>query len=98
MVRDRATWLSYVQMGLFGYFLYAFGPSIALLRDDHGYTRTVASLHGTAMAVGSITVGLLGAGVVRRRARLAARCRGGNSGRPCAPDRFKREMRNGRLA
>jgi len=69
VVRDRATWLSYVQMGLFGYFLYAFGPSIALLRDDHGYTRTVASLHGTAMAVGSITMGLLGVTVVRRIGR-----------------------------
>jgi hypothetical protein len=25
--RDRTTWLAYVQVGLFGYFLYAFGPS-----------------------------------------------------------------------
>lgn len=69
VVRDRPTWLSYVQMGLFGYFLYAFGPSIALLRDDHDYTRTVASLHGTAMALGSIIMGLLGASVVRRIGR-----------------------------
>ncbi len=69
VVRDRATWLAYVQIGLFGYFLYAFGPSIALLRDDHGYTRTVASLHGTAMAAASITVGFLGVHVVRRVGR-----------------------------
>ena len=27
VVRDRATWLAYFQIGLFGYFLYAFGPS-----------------------------------------------------------------------
>ncbi len=48
VVRDRTTWLAYFHIGLFGYFLYAFGPSIALLRDEQGYTRTVASLHGTA--------------------------------------------------
>jgi predicted MFS family arabinose efflux permease len=69
VVRDRATWLAYFQIGLFGYFLYAFGPSIALLRDDHGYTRTVASLHGTAMALGAVVVGLLAVHVVRRTGR-----------------------------
>ena len=69
VVRDRATWLAYFQIGLFGYFLYAFGPSIALLRDDHGYSRTVASLHGTAMALGAVVVGLLAVHVVRRTGR-----------------------------
>ena len=69
VVRDRATWLAYFQIGLFGYFLYAFGPSIALLRDDEGYTRTVASLHGTAMAVASVVVGFLGVHLVRRVGR-----------------------------
>jgi predicted MFS family arabinose efflux permease len=69
VVRDRATWLAYFQIGLFGYFLYAFGPSIALLRDDHGYSRTVASLHGSAMALGAVVVGLLAVHVVRRTGR-----------------------------
>jgi MFS family permease len=69
VVRDRATWLAYVHIGLFGYFLYAFGPSIALLRDDRGYSRTVASLHGTAMALGAVVVGLLAVHIVRRTGR-----------------------------
>jgi predicted MFS family arabinose efflux permease len=69
VVRDRTTWLAYVHIGLFGYFLYAFGPSIALLRDEQGYTRTVASLHGTAMALGAVVVGLLAVHVVRRTGR-----------------------------
>ncbi len=69
VVRDRTTWLAYFHIGLFGYFLYAFGPSIALLRDEQGYTRTVASLHGTAMAAGSVLVGFLGVQVVRRLGR-----------------------------
>ena len=30
-------------IGLFGYFLYAFGPSIALLRDEQGYTHRFLS-------------------------------------------------------
>jgi len=69
VVRDRATWLAYFHIGLFGYFLYAFGPSIALLRDERGYTRTVASLHGSAMALGAVVVGFLAVHVVRRTGR-----------------------------
>jgi predicted MFS family arabinose efflux permease len=69
VVRDRTTWLAYVHIGLFGYFLYAFGPSIALLRDDQGYSRTVASLHGSSMALGAVVMGLLAVHVVRRVGR-----------------------------
>ncbi len=69
VVRDRATWLAYFQIGLFGYFLYAFGPSIALLRDDQGYTRTVASIHGSVFAASSVVVGLLAVHLVRRVGR-----------------------------
>ncbi len=69
VVRDRATWLAYIHIGLFGYFLYAFGPSIALLRDEHGYSRTVSSLHGTALAVGSVVVGFVAVHAVRRVGR-----------------------------
>ncbi|MFN8147693.1 MAG: MFS transporter [Candidatus Nanopelagicales bacterium] len=65
VLRDRSTWITYVQVGLFGYFLYSFGPSIALLRDESGTSRAVASLHGTAMAVGSVAVGLAAPYVVR---------------------------------
>lgn len=69
VVRDRPTWIAYVHVGLFGYFLYAFGPSIALLRDDEGYTRTVASLHGSSMALGAVVMGLLAVHLVRRIGR-----------------------------
>lgn len=69
VVRGRTTWLAYVQVGLFGYFLYAFGPSIALLRDEQGTSRALASLHGTAMAAGAILVGFLSPVVVHRWGR-----------------------------
>ncbi len=69
VVRDHPTWLAYVQVGLFGYFLYAFGPSIALLRDEQGTTRALASLHGTAMAAGAILIGFLSPTIVHRWGR-----------------------------
>ncbi|WP_018347968.1 MFS transporter [Longispora albida] len=58
--RDRLTWLSYAQLGIWGYFLYAFAPVVPLLQDEQGTSKFVASLHGSALAVGS----MLGGGVV----------------------------------
>ena len=61
-VRDRPTWQAYVQLAFWAWFLYAFGATQALLRDEQGTTRAVASLHGTAMALG----GLLGAALTAK--------------------------------
>ncbi len=79
--RDGATWLIYVQLSLYAYFLYAFAPTVTLLRDEEHVRDTVAGLHGTAYAAGVIVVGLLGARILdaigRRRALwlfLAALC------------------------
>lgn len=69
VLRDFPTWISYAQVGLFGWFLYAFGPSLSLLRDEQGTSRTVASLHGTAMALGAVLIGFLAPTVVRRFGR-----------------------------
>jgi MFS family permease len=57
LVHDRVTLLTYAQLGLWGYFLYGFGPVVPLLRDEQGTTAAVASLHSTGLAVG----GLIGA-------------------------------------
>jgi MFS family permease len=54
LVRDRLTWLTYAQLAVWCYFLYGFGPVVPLLRDEQHTSRTVASLHGTAFAVGAI--------------------------------------------
>lgn len=64
--RDARTWLTYAQLGVYGWFLYGFGPSLTLLRDELGFSRTVAGLHGTALAAGALVSALL-------VARLAAR-------------------------
>lgn len=68
-VRDRATVLAYVQLGLLGWFVYGFGASLTLLRDDEGLTRTAASLLSIALAGGGVLGSLTAAPFVRRWSR-----------------------------
>ncbi|MGZ4637696.1 MAG: MFS transporter [Actinomycetes bacterium] len=67
--RDRLSWLAYLQVGCYGYFLYGFGPTVPLLRDEQGISRTLAGLHGTALAMGSLISALLVARLVERHGR-----------------------------
>lgn len=69
LVRDRVTWLAYVQLGIYGYFLYGINPSIPLLREEQGVSRTVGGLHATALATGALVAGLCYPRVVRRLGR-----------------------------
>lgn len=57
---DSWTRLLYLQLGAFAFFLYAFSPSIALLKDDLHLSAGVAGLHSTCYAVG-VTAGSLSA-------------------------------------
>lgn len=70
-IRDRTTLLAYAQLGLLGWFVYGFGASLTLLRDDEGLTRTVAALLGVSLAVGGTLGSLMAANVVRRWGRGA---------------------------
>ena len=63
------TWLIYAQFAIFGFFLYAFTPSVTLLRDDEHVSDAIAGLHGTAYAVGAITIGAVGARILARVGR-----------------------------
>jgi len=81
--RDRLTWLTYLQLGTYGYFIYGFGPTVSLLRDEQGTSRSVAGLHGTALAVGTLLSALVLGALVRRlgrptviRAGMAVMCLG----------------------
>ncbi|MTA50090.1 MAG: MFS transporter, partial [Actinobacteria bacterium] len=67
--RDRLTWVVYGQLSVYGFFLGAFGPSQSLLRDIQQTSRTVAGLHGTAMAAGTIIAGFVIARVLHRFGR-----------------------------
>ena len=79
-VRDRSTWICYLQAGFFAWFIYAFGATQALLRDEQGTTRSIAALHGTFLATGSLVGSLLagkallkwGRGIVMRVGGIGA--------------------------
>lgn len=68
-VRDRPTWIAYVQLSAYAWFLYAFGATQALLRDEQGTSRSVAALHGTALALGGLVGALLASRVIDRWGR-----------------------------
>lgn len=57
---DSWTRLLYLQLGAFAFFLYAFSPSIDLLKDDLHLSAGVAGLHSTCYAAG-VTLGSAGA-------------------------------------
>ncbi|MGC5016796.1 MFS transporter [Streptosporangium sp. DT93] len=59
LVRDRPTWLVYLQLGVFATYLYGLSAALPLLRIDQQLSQTVAGLHGTSMAVGGILTGLV---------------------------------------
>ncbi|MGC3859611.1 MFS transporter [Micromonospora chersina] len=69
LTRDRTTWLTYAQLGLWGFFLYGFGPVVPLLRDEQGTSAAVAGLHSTGIAVGALAGGALFAPAARRLGR-----------------------------
>ncbi|MBV1849111.1 MFS transporter [Catellatospora tritici] len=71
LTRDLATWLIYLQLGLWGYFNYGFGPVMPLLRDEQGTSAAAASLHSTAIAVGAVAGGALYPVLSRRYGRAA---------------------------
>jgi predicted MFS family arabinose efflux permease len=65
--RDSWTRLLYLQLGAFAFFLYAFNPSIDLLKDDLHVSAGVVGLHSTCYAVG-VTLGSASAPWYIRRA------------------------------
>ncbi|GAA1979919.1 MFS transporter [Catenulispora subtropica] len=64
--RDSWTRLLYLQLGAFAFFLYAFSPSINLLKDDLHLSAGVAGLHSTSYAVGVTLGGLAAPRYIRR--------------------------------
>ena len=69
LTHDRITWLTYAQLGVWGFFLYGFGPVVPLLRDEQDTSAAVASLHSTSLAVGALIGGFLFPVLARRIGR-----------------------------
>lgn len=68
-VRTKPTWVSYLQMGAYGAFVYALGASQILLRDEQQTSRTIAGLHGSAWALGLVIMSLFSASLTLRIGR-----------------------------
>src|SRR5512147_2140107 len=65
-LRDHITWLAYIMLALYGYFLNAFGPITPFLKDELHLSYTVSSLHFTAFAAGILLVGFGGHWIVEK--------------------------------
>lgn len=61
-VHDRPTLVSFAALASWSWFVYGFGASLALLRDDQGTSAFLSGMHSTALAAG----GILGALVTPR--------------------------------
>jgi fucose permease len=70
--RNRATWLGYLILALYSYFLNVFGPITPFLKDELNLSYTVSSLHFSAFALGMIVIGLVGHQIIQRLGRWNA--------------------------
>lgn len=68
-IRTRTTWVTYLLMGAYGAWVYAFGATRASLSDDQGISLTMAGLYGTAIALGLVVMSGLNAKVAGRLGR-----------------------------
>ena len=59
-IRTRFTWMAYLLLAFYGYFLNVYGPITPYLKDELRLTYTVSSLHFTAFASGILLVGIFG--------------------------------------
>jgi len=62
--RDRPTWAGYIVISSYVWFVYGFSASQALIRDEQGTSRTIASLHVIVMSLGGIVAGLIAARLI----------------------------------
>lgn len=67
--RNRFTWLAYLLLAFYGYFLNILGPITPFLKDELKLSYTVSSLHFTAFAIGMLLVGLGGHWLIERVGR-----------------------------
>lgn len=67
--RDRFTWLAYLSLAIYGYFLNVLGPITPFLKEELKLNYTVSSFHFTAFAIGILLIGLGGHLVIQRMGR-----------------------------
>ena len=67
--RDRFTWLAYLALAFYAYFLNVLGPITPFLKEELQLSYTVSSLHFTAFAVGMLLIGFGGHLLIERIGR-----------------------------
>jgi len=67
--RDDPTVLSYAALGCFTFWLYAFGPSVSLLRAELGFSYTLLGLYQVLWALGAALAGAGFSWAARRLSR-----------------------------
>jgi fucose permease len=67
--RDRFTWLAYLSLAFYAYFLNILGPITPFLKEELRLSYTVSSFHFTAFAVGILLIGLGGHLLIQRFGR-----------------------------
>ncbi len=70
--RNQFTWLAYLLLAFYGYYLNIFGPITPYLKDELSLSYTVSSLHFTAFAAGILLAGLAGHALIRATGRWRA--------------------------
>lgn len=68
-IRNRYTWVLYILLALYAYFINIPGPITPFLRDELKLSYTATSLHFSAFAAGILVVGLAGHLVIDRIGR-----------------------------
>src|SRR5215510_9637995 len=68
--RDRFTWLAYLSLGFYAYFLNVLGPITPFLKEELQLTYTISSLHFTAFAVGILLIGVGGHWFIQKIGRV----------------------------
>lgn len=68
-IRSRTTWLAYLMITFYGYFLNIFGPITPFLKNEFDLSYTVSSLHFSAFALGMIGTGLTGHRIIQQLGR-----------------------------
>jgi fucose permease len=68
--RDRFTWLAYLSLAFYGYFLNVLGPITPFLKVELGLNYTVSSFHFTAFAIGILLIGVGGHLLIQQIGKL----------------------------
>ena len=71
-IRNRFTWLAYLLLAFYSYYINIIGPVTPFLKDEMHLSYTVGSLHYTAFAVGILAIGLVGHLIIQRVGRWRA--------------------------